>query len=548
MRPFYYLLAILLTTNAFAQTFQNTPPNRQIANRGTVVPITATIAYQGYDETQAYFGQGEYEIFADLQAGTLDKPVIVLDGFDPGDSRDIAGLYNSLSFGGDNIADIVRDEGFDVVILNAPQYTTDGKFIDGGSDYIQRNAMVLVETIQQINDQKVGNEELVILGPSMGGLIARYALAYMEENNIEHETRLYISFDSPHLGANIPISLQYLINYLAVQTGDPLAQALIDDVLGSPAAKEMLIDHLEAHLLAGSEFEQDPTKLLPEGAPDFRDAFQGELNALGFPSNVRNVAMINGAGDGTGTGSPGLEVINTTLDLDVVTSADVALYFTPEASQSLTVVSFDTFLVGVPVASFSADSESRAVSDGVDSAPGGTSNISNALSGGGGNQVIIDFVNALQQDEYCFIPTISALAIDTEENWFASPDLNDSPFVATYIPLQNESHVQVTQESADFALDEIRNGALAIDEVALDMAYILERNPVDAQIVLKRNRTVSGTDVEVSITSLSGQVLLEQSFETALDELRIAHSLASGLYFITIQNGQASNTIKFVVK
>jgi len=548
MRPFYYLLAILLTTNAFAQTFQNTPPNRQIANRGTVVPITATIAYQGYDETQAYFGQGEYEIFADLQAGTLDKPVIVLDGFDPGDSRDIAGLYNSLSFGGDNIADIVRDEGFDVVILNAPQYTTDGKFIDGGSDYIQRNAMVLVETIQQINDQKVGNEELVILGPSMGGLIARYALAYMEENNIEHETRLYISFDSPHLGANIPISLQYLINYLAVQTGDPLAQALIDDVLGSPAAKEMLIDHLEAHLLAGSEFEQDPTKLLPEGAPDFRDAFQGELNALGFPSNVRNVAMINGAGDGTGTGSPGLEVINTTLDLDVVTSADVALYFTPEASQSLTVVSFDTFLVGVPVASFSADSESRAVSDGVDSAPGGTSNISNALSGGGGNQVIIDFVNALQQDEYCFIPTISALAIDTEENWFASPDLNDSPFVATYIPLQNESHVQVTQESADFALDEIRNGALAIDEVALDMAYALERNPVDAQIVLKRNRTVSGTDVEVSITSLSGQVLLEQSFETALDELRIAHSLASGLYFITIQNGQASNTIKFVVK
>ena len=80
------------------------------------------------------------------------------------------------------------------------------------------------------------------------------------------------------------------------------------------------------------------------------------------------------------------------------------------------------------------------------------------------------------------------------------------------------------------------------------MAYVLERNPIDAQIVLKRNRTVSGSNVEVSITSLSGQVLQEQSFETALDELRIAHSLASGLYFITIQNGQAFNTIKFIVK
>ena len=47
----------------------------------------------------------------------------------------------------------------------------------------------------------------------MGGLIARYGLSFMEQNSMNHETRLYISFDSPHLGANIPVSFQYLINY-----------------------------------------------------------------------------------------------------------------------------------------------------------------------------------------------------------------------------------------------------------------------------------------------------------------------------------------------
>ena len=106
------------------------------------------------------------------------------------------------------MADILRLEGYDIVILNAPVYTTDGKLIDGGADYIQRNALVLVELINFLNAEKVGDEELVVLGPSMGGLIARYGLSYMEQNSIEHETRLYISFDSPHRGANIPCVAQ----------------------------------------------------------------------------------------------------------------------------------------------------------------------------------------------------------------------------------------------------------------------------------------------------------------------------------------------------
>ena len=68
--------------------------------------VTSTIAYQGYDESQAYFGEGEYELFVDTIDGVLDKPIIMIYGFDPGDGRDIAMFYAALDFNGENLADI----------------------------------------------------------------------------------------------------------------------------------------------------------------------------------------------------------------------------------------------------------------------------------------------------------------------------------------------------------------------------------------------------------------------------------------------------------
>jgi hypothetical protein len=475
-----------------------------------------------------------------------------LDGFDPGDSRDIAGLYNSLSFGGQNMADILRSEGFDIVVLNAPLYTTDGKDIDGGSDYIQRNAMVLVALIDLLNSQKVGDEELVVLGASMGGLIGRYGLAYMEQNSLPAETRLYISFDSPHRGANIPISLQYLINYLAQQTSDPDAIAIVDGVLNSPAAKEMLYDHLLGHLLSGSTFEQDPTLLLPVGAPNFRDAFQAELDAIGFPQQVRNVAMVNGSAVGTATGTPGIEVINTNLNIGTGVTADVNLHFTPLASQINNVTTFNSFLVGIPVATFGADAQSFATSDGIDASPGGTGDIASALGGAGTtNPIILAFINALDQEEYSFIPVLSSLAIDNEDNWFATPDIggiHNSPFVNTYIPNNNEPHVTVTQASAQFALDEIRNGSLGLVDNDFSKKYKLTQNPVSENIQIKLNNTSNYSKVIISVFAISGQQLSSDQFVNPTQEINLGHSLSSGIYLLNIKDLKGSYNLKFAVK
>jgi hypothetical protein len=553
MRKILFLLITLITVSTFSQSFfQAIPEARPIANRSVIEPIVATIPYQGYDETQAFLGEGEYEIFIDNIDGVLDKPIIVLDGFDPGDSRDIAGLYNSLSFGGQNMADILRSEGFDIVVLNAPLYTTDGKDIDGGSDYIQRNAMVLVALIDLLNSQKVGDEELVVLGASMGGLIGRYGLAYMEQNSLPAETRLYISFDSPHRGANIPISLQYLINYLAQQTSDPDAIAIVDGVLNSPAAKEMLYDHLLGHLLSGSTFEQDPTLLLPVGAPNFRDAFQAELDAIGFPQQVRNVAMVNGSAVGTATGTPGIEVINTNLNIGTGVTADVNLHFTPLASQINNVTTFNSFLVGIPVATFGADAQSFATSDGIDASPGGTGDIASALGGAGTtNPIILAFINALDQEEYSFIPVLSSLAIDNEDNWFATPDIggiHNSPFVNTYIPNNNEPHVTVTQASAQFALDEIRNGSLGLVDNDFSQKYKLTQNPVSENIQIKLNNASNYSKVIISVFAISGQQLSSDQFVNPTQEINLGHSLSSGIYLLNIKDLKGSYNLKFAVK
>lgn len=548
MKKVYVLIFVLFVQFSFAQIrFQNLPKGAQFPERTVSQTIIADISYQGYGETQPYFGQGEYEIFLDNNNGVLNKPIIILDGFDPGNSRGIGDIYASLAFGGQNFADVLRNEGFDIVILNAPVYTTGGKTIDGGADYIQRNAMVLAALIQQLNTDKVGEEELVVLGPSMGGLIARYALGYMENNGLDAETRLFISFDSPHRGANIPISLQYVINYFAEEVGDATAQEVIDQLLKSPAAKEMLVDHLDGHLLAGSTYEQDPTKLLPLGAPGFRNEFQAELDAMGFPQNVRNVAMINGSGNGVTTGTPNATIVDTNLTIDATTSVDVALKFTPEAGQTNNATDVTLRFLGFPIDNYLALSKSPTTTDGVDSAPGGTGSISDALGDGGGNQVLIDFINALQQELYCFIPTMSSLAIDNPD-WFAIPNLGDSPFDAFSIPTENEPHVAMSAANVQFALDEIRNGAVGISDNSSENGYLLVQNPVKSTIVISTAGNFSSERFTTTVYSITGQKLMEKTWIRPNAQIEWDHNLTRGIYLLKLDNGIAAQTIKMLVE
>jgi len=544
----YILILSLLPFFTFAQP----------GSESAILPINSTIAYQGSGESIAHIGTGEYKIYFDNIDGVFDKPIFLVDGFDPGDGRTIPLTFNLLDFGTptENLGELVRDLGYDLVVLNFPTYTSssDGTtVIDGGADFIQRNAFILVELLNTINAMKVGTEENVVIGPSMGGLISRYALRHMEENSLDHETRLFLSFDSPHLGANVPIGLQYVLNYMV--NGDPGITAvapLVDGLLNSAAAKQMLIDHYLGHLESGSSFLQDPGLVLPIGAPGFRDDFQTEIDDMGFPQNTRNISMVNGSGLGELTGSPGLSLINHEFDTGLVaglfpTRATIGINFTPLASQNITISSFiaeiflGNWLELFPP--FTATAESPSFTDGIDSAPGGQFSLSSLSDGS--DPLLVEFVANLNSEYFNFIPTISSLAITGTNDWYDLPGTFSTPFASTYVPDVNEPHVQLNDANVAFALNEIINNTLEVSNTNFEFLR-LGKNPVSRSILLLNNTTIA--DANIEIVDITGKRVYSEKNFTINNRTTIPINFSAGLYILNITAENKILRTKLVVK
>jgi len=176
--------------------------------------------------------------------------------------------------------------GYDVILVD----------FERGADYIQKNSFALVKAIEDINYRKSlsgSTEENVIIGASMGGLVVRYALAYMEKHNLPHCTRLYVSFDAPHLGANIPIGLQYGLLFSA-GTGNSDDATEYVRRLNLPAAKQMLLRHMSKTMINLDEVESY--------APCYRNNWNNALTDIGWPENLRKIAISNGSISGIGDG------------------------------------------------------------------------------------------------------------------------------------------------------------------------------------------------------------------------------------------------------
>ncbi|MEM6516328.1 MAG: hypothetical protein AAF688_09105, partial [Bacteroidota bacterium] len=511
--------------------------------------ITADLS--AYSDAIDFPGLGEYEIFLDTTDGILDQPIILVDGFDPGDVRDINGIYGLLDFigsnGNSNLVDELRALGFDVIILNFPQYlrlddnsllniddVTDNngdmiidetdypagsQLVNGGADFMERNAMLLVELINTINNDKVGDEENVIIGPSMGGLISRYALNFMENQSLEHETRLFISFDAPHLGANVPLGLQHQLNYLAFGIGNGLnvetLQPLINNLLKSPAARQLLTDHFESHLQTDDDSEFDPNIILPAEHPN-KTIFDSSINSLtatGFPENTRNVAIINGSGIGSpfqdlmgNDVTPGYNLLNIEdLSLpDVPPLSNVTLNasinLTPATADGITSISTilveGFFVVTIPLVNVQAFAQANSFSDGIDAAPGGLFDISEITGALGNGGIFDDFASSFTLNRFSFIPSVSAMAMNftnDEINWYEPMDFNDmgtttngimTPFDNWYMPEDNENHVQLTQENVEFALNEILDSSLENQELKEGLKFQIANNPVDDNLII----------------------------------------------------------------
>lgn len=537
-----------------------------------------------YGEANNYKGIGEYDIYLSPD-NILDKPIFVVDGFDFGDTRNTQSIYELLNFDDNgtpsNLADLVRDEGFDVIILNFPIYTreADNAVIDGGVDYIERNAMLLVELIQNINEQKVGSAENVIIGPSMGGLISRYALNYMENQSLSHETRLWISFDSPHHGANVPIGFQHLFNYMAYGlnlgglAGDQSIEALrpvVDGMLKSPAARQMLTDQFEPHLANNSIVNFNNNLKLPMAHP-FKNIFYNSMGALttsGFPENLRKVSIINGSGNGTPYPDknnapilPGREILNTTFTvITAITDATFKVRYTPAASATnrVSYLFIDSIFLCFCDLTASANSEAFSYSNGIDAGMGGLFDIG-ALTGAFGTDdpLIANFLGALQTDYFNFIPSVSSMALQLTNNqpdWFHVPTglttgravNNVTPFDAWYIPVNNEPHVTLTEGNVEFALYEILQPTLSIPTVGDNNFIKIEKNPIANELTFLSNSHYD--NVAIRIVDITGKIVLDTKI-TLNERTSLPLNLESGMYILNLQTENDLNLkTKIIVK
>lgn len=253
---------------------------------------------------------------------TIHKPILIVSGFDPSDQMRICfepGVANDdkrvslYSVANKNrFLDKLREMGYDIIIYRSTNSTQS----------IIPNAMNLVNFItNKINAVKTSDNELIVIGASMGGLVCRYALTYMEQSNntYDHKTKLFISVDSPQNGANIPLGFQFMAKYINQDFAGniEMLRKAMDDMLDSDAAKQMLIYH---HLNTSGLTARCATE---------RTDFLNSLAAIGnFPQRCRTMAISMGSGNGTNQGfaagaslikkQPSPFVTGTYLTLDIL--------------------------------------------------------------------------------------------------------------------------------------------------------------------------------------------------------------------------------------
>ena len=266
-------LSILLSLYSLSSFSQNAPAI--VADN----EMTFQNTYLGYEvsaKVSVKYAQGNTRIVS---------PFIFVEGFNINPSKNEMSFEDFYTKQLDSLSGTKIKNEYDFIYVDWNNSQAD----------ICANALLLQDIINSINYNKHqgpgGGCKNVIVGHSMGGLIARLALTTMENDNQTHDTAFYVSYDSPHLGANIPVGAQFLLRDLSsVQSSNPLIlsiKGVVNDflpILDSRSARQMLYNFIS------------PQKTL---CNNVFDSMQSVLFSRGFPKGdrgcqIENLAISNG--------------------------------------------------------------------------------------------------------------------------------------------------------------------------------------------------------------------------------------------------------------
>lgn len=234
---------------------------------------------------------GRAQLYKTNASVNLENLIVYVAGFDIGGESSPENVYEDNT----GLFRRLAEERNDILVISFGEFSTQS---------IQGSASALQVVFSHLNKMKKnGLNRSTIIGHSMGGLVSRYALLKSEDLGEDHGMSTYVSLDSPHLGAQSPIGLQYLTfatrNQLSDLYNDLSESGLIEKVASDElAALESaggLLDDTYARMLDNESTKQmmiynilDPQQLK-------KNQLHAELAAMGdMPSKTKNIGISNG--------------------------------------------------------------------------------------------------------------------------------------------------------------------------------------------------------------------------------------------------------------
>jgi Secretion system C-terminal sorting domain len=568
--------------------------------------LTASLPFdgiQGVADTRVYFRIANTipnNPGASTCATTIARPLIMLDGIDDKGARNHVGIYEGFLKYFDaaindtiQIGDSIRRLGFDIIIFNPILHEFplgSGTMIDGGDDFIERNALTLIQLIKNVNadlDAQAAisglpREEIIVAGPSMGGQVSRLALAFMEWQFLQtgdpvwqHHCRLWASLDSPHLGSSIPIGLQELIKMLSFTGG--AAKDKYENNLKSPAARQLLINQSDE-----TSNSIDAVNLNDSG-PERVD-YINLLNTLGYPQDCRRIAVSNGSSKGGWFHNPGSSMFNIKLGSTSSDNVQIDTKFLPILNSTYSPLSVScefetskfnivsslingTFVV-TPVffhkSLFSSSVINTSVYSGIEACAGSLYDVQAETQEGIINGIaaisasvpqIINNANIASAitswisgvvsfpvvtHDMAFIPTVSSLGLFNHNFDWSLPIPDDlvcanlTPFHSYYVPAENQKHVSFTQASWRWLRKELLNGRLTGPD-CIDVCNL--NNGLKGPIVICDGGTYTftidngsilpiGTEVQWILSNGQTSNVIETNFVTSTSNPSVTFTVA----------------------
>lgn len=225
-----------------------------------------------------------------------------------GDYEDVFGRSGGMI--PQELIDSLNRAGVDVLVFDYLEEDVNGNYLVSKSLALQK----AIRLIEQINRES--QYDSLLFGFSLGGVIARHALVSLEGVDYEHKISTYVSWDSPHLGAHVPLAIQATPKFAedalynagtasfpftlivvlclsicmvacggqkaALEASEQISE-IRQELLGSPAARELLIQNINNN--DDGRYVRDPlsTHLI------------GELERMGFPERSTNIAFFGGS-------------------------------------------------------------------------------------------------------------------------------------------------------------------------------------------------------------------------------------------------------------